>query len=583
MIDKSHICLCTIHQPSPEVFALFDRLILVSAGRIIYSGKVADVPVYFTDLGYTYQEGVNPAEYMIDICASASESPQELQLLFDESSYFTPPILPPVDLQMDYTSDNNVRSTFAQQFYMLLHRSVTTSFRDKANNIADIVKTIFFGLVVGVTFYKNANISAPFFEINNDDPTQNQPCANIRNFTAIIFFIFLFQWYGNTQSIPVLCQMDVLYRREQAAGAYSVSPYAIVTLVARLPVMLVLFTVFYCIMYPMCGFPSNGGYFFLFYITLFLTSIMSYFVSMAVAGLIGDAPLAFAIVPPLFMPYGIFCGYPIDLKNMNVFWGGWGPYVSFMRWTFESYIVNEFTTKGESGEEVILFYNFRTDFTPSWTIWILILNIVCIAFITVYALQPKKTQLRRNYLPPQLTYDAESRMSVVVVPQEAATPQEDYIERFSVLRLDSFQVKNTPAERSNGIELTMVNLCYTVQRADGSPVQLLTDINGTIPAGQMCAIMGGSGAGNVLLSLLYICELHRCIYVFVIYRQEYTPQCITESTKEWQSHRPNPFQRTTLHRKPLQKYFLRSSERCPLGVVDSERDPFLCRRAAHRK
>ena len=64
-------------------------------------------------------------------------------------------------------------------------------------------------------------------------------------------------------------------------------------------------------MYPMCGFPANGGYFFLFYITLFLTSIMSYFVSMAVAGLTGDAPLAFAIVPPLFMPYGIFCGYPI--------------------------------------------------------------------------------------------------------------------------------------------------------------------------------------------------------------------------------------------------------------------------------
>ena len=281
-------------------------------------------------------------------------------------------------------------------------------------------------------------------------------------------------------------------------------------------------------MYPMCGFPANGGYFFLFYITLFLTSIMSYFVSMAVAGLTGDAPLAFAIVPPLFMPYGIFCGYPINLSTMNVFWGGWGPYVSFMRWTFESYVVNEFTSQGISGQEVIDYYNFHTDYIPGWTIWILILNIFCVSIITVYALQPKKSQLKRlkNNNKRSIKFDIESEQTIIdTSPLIGADeninlePSHDNyfetsdgtngefgddiavedIERFSLLRLDSFTIKNKVEEKSNGMEINIKNINLTTTSSDGSQVNLLNDINGVIPAGKMCAIMGANGSGKTLL------------------------------------------------------------------------------------
>ena len=43
-------------QPSPEVFALFDMVVLVSAGRLVYFGPVEDTVAYFTasDMGYKY-------------------------------------------------------------------------------------------------------------------------------------------------------------------------------------------------------------------------------------------------------------------------------------------------------------------------------------------------------------------------------------------------------------------------------------------------------------------------------------------------------------------------------------------------
>jgi ABC-type multidrug transport system ATPase subunit len=58
MANQNRTCISTIHQPSPEVFALFDLVVLVSAGRLAYFGPVDDVMAYFTspDMGYKYPQ-----------------------------------------------------------------------------------------------------------------------------------------------------------------------------------------------------------------------------------------------------------------------------------------------------------------------------------------------------------------------------------------------------------------------------------------------------------------------------------------------------------------------------------------------
>lgn len=46
------IKVVSLLQPPPETFALFDELILVSDGEIIYSGPVENVVPHFENLGY---------------------------------------------------------------------------------------------------------------------------------------------------------------------------------------------------------------------------------------------------------------------------------------------------------------------------------------------------------------------------------------------------------------------------------------------------------------------------------------------------------------------------------------------------
>jgi len=46
--DQSRTTMVTIHQPSAETFALFDTLLLLSVGRVIYFGPMEQCITYFT-------------------------------------------------------------------------------------------------------------------------------------------------------------------------------------------------------------------------------------------------------------------------------------------------------------------------------------------------------------------------------------------------------------------------------------------------------------------------------------------------------------------------------------------------------
>jgi hypothetical protein len=57
--------LCTIHQPSSEVFHLFDRVLLLSHGRTLYDGPSRSLGTYFAILGLPVPTETNPADHIM--------------------------------------------------------------------------------------------------------------------------------------------------------------------------------------------------------------------------------------------------------------------------------------------------------------------------------------------------------------------------------------------------------------------------------------------------------------------------------------------------------------------------------------
>lgn len=57
--------IVSLLQPPPETVALFDELILVDSGRVIYAGPLADTVGHFEALGYVLPERTDVADWLL--------------------------------------------------------------------------------------------------------------------------------------------------------------------------------------------------------------------------------------------------------------------------------------------------------------------------------------------------------------------------------------------------------------------------------------------------------------------------------------------------------------------------------------
>eukprot|EP01119_Soliformovum_irregulare_P007996 TRINITY_DN2071_c0_g1_i1.p1 TRINITY_DN2071_c0_g1~~TRINITY_DN2071_c0_g1_i1.p1 ORF type:complete len:577 (+),score=145.33 TRINITY_DN2071_c0_g1_i1:83-1813(+) len=78
--DSGRAVICTIHQPGADIFALFDRLLLMANGSTVYFGDAEKSLDYFKDMGYNYPSRLNPAEYLIAVISAVKEKQEILKI-----------------------------------------------------------------------------------------------------------------------------------------------------------------------------------------------------------------------------------------------------------------------------------------------------------------------------------------------------------------------------------------------------------------------------------------------------------------------------------------------------------------------
>lgn len=64
-LDHTHVI--SLLQPPPEVFNLFDEIILMSEGQVIYHSMRVEVLNYFEGIGYTCPSNVDVADFLQEL------------------------------------------------------------------------------------------------------------------------------------------------------------------------------------------------------------------------------------------------------------------------------------------------------------------------------------------------------------------------------------------------------------------------------------------------------------------------------------------------------------------------------------
>ena len=60
--NMNKVVLLTIHQPSSDIFKMFDQIGILSHGEVVYFGGGTQLVPYFTEIGYPCNAYTNPLD-----------------------------------------------------------------------------------------------------------------------------------------------------------------------------------------------------------------------------------------------------------------------------------------------------------------------------------------------------------------------------------------------------------------------------------------------------------------------------------------------------------------------------------------
>lgn len=155
--------LCTIHQPSSEVFFLFDQVIFLKEGRVFYQGPVSGIVSYFSTFGKEYKchENYNPSDFVMHICETEKAKDENGLTVLDRKGMFMDK--PPKGFS-DSKEEGSVANTmqevsvadfvttsgFSKQMYWLMYREYLNVSRGN-NTIHPLTR--FYCNYIGRLFY----------------------------------------------------------------------------------------------------------------------------------------------------------------------------------------------------------------------------------------------------------------------------------------------------------------------------------------------------------------------------------------------------------------------------------------------
>ncbi|KAK8592638.1 hypothetical protein V6N13_063208 [Hibiscus sabdariffa] len=210
-VDTGRTVVCTIHQPSIDIFEAFDELFLMKrGGQEIYVGPLGHhskhLIKYFEGIqGVSkIKDGYNPATWMLEVTTTAQE----------------------LSLGVDFTD---------------IYKNSDLYRRNKAL-IADL-----------------SNPAPVFWDLGSKTTTRQ----DLTNAMGSVYAAVLFLGIQNAASVqPVVAVERTVFYRERAAGMYSAMPYAISQVLIELPYIFVQAAVYGIIVYSMIGFEWTAAKFF---------------------------------------------------------------------------------------------------------------------------------------------------------------------------------------------------------------------------------------------------------------------------------------------------------------------------------
>ena len=257
--------VCTIHQPQQKIFNLFDNLILLKRGKVVYQGSCQKSLIFLESIGLPCPADVNPADFLLDAIA-----PTHTEQI-DEAVSAHEKRAPPIDLSMGANKsyfDKQSRATWTHQFRVIFRRSAVQYYRRIDVLYLNFVSTAAIACFVG---------GGIWFQQGSTEVAAQYTLIPSLFFGCVTQGIF-----GSMQVVNTFPSERAIMLRERSAGAYYVSSYYMAKSVVDMLSQVWPPILFSLIAYFMLGYTLDGNKFFIYMAFMMLDSLAA--TSLATAG-----------------------------------------------------------------------------------------------------------------------------------------------------------------------------------------------------------------------------------------------------------------------------------------------------------
>ncbi|KAJ9568576.1 hypothetical protein OSB04_004542 [Centaurea solstitialis] len=405
-VDTGRTVVCTIHQPSIDIFESFDELLLMKrGGQVIYAGPLGrhsqQIIDYFEEISGVpnIPEKYNPATWMLEVSSGAAEirlgidfaEQYKSSSLYQRNKALVTELTTPPPGATDLHFNTRYSQNSWGQFKSCIWKMWWGYWRNPDYNLVRNFFTLAAALMVGTVFWKIGK--------------KRESSGDLNTIIGAMYSAVFFVGINNCQTIqPVIATERTVFYREKAAGMYSALPYAMAQVFVEIPYVFFQTVYYTLIVYAMVSFEWTAAkYFWFFFINFFSFLYFTYYGMMTVS-ITPNEQIAAIFAASFYSLFNIFSGFFIPRPKIPGWWV-WYYWICPMAWTVYGLIVSQYhdisnmiTVPGMAdnppmNQFITDRYGFELDFMGPVAV-VLVAFAVLFAFLYAFALRTLNFQMR---------------------------------------------------------------------------------------------------------------------------------------------------------------------------------------------
>lgn len=321
--------VCTIHQPSREVFEAFDNLLLLrKGGVVVYNGPVPDLNSYVVNSsnkdGLALPDGANPADHALEVFCGPVGEGVDWDRLYKKSLMASEAATTFESCSCDSCEAGSISvdaepPSLGSELWNVLQRQLLSHWRTPTYMAVRFWWTVLANVIVGLVYLK---------------------ADEMKNIIGAIFF------YVNIATVPLMSAATPLiteravYYREVASGTYRRASYALAVQLAEIPFNLGGAIISFVIFYFLVGLDKTAvkvGYFILMALAMYWIlpafGQLFAFISPNLGAAIGTASLLMTL-------FTLTMGFLIPASEIPPWWI-WLYWMNPLRYILQGFVSNE--------------------------------------------------------------------------------------------------------------------------------------------------------------------------------------------------------------------------------------------------